>query len=233
MRWRSILAVTLVAGLVAPRVVTAQDTRPGVAVMPFEDGGSYGQDKEDFEALTVGIQQLLLTEFAVNDQLRVIERGRIADLVRELELGASGTVDPSTAARVGKLVGARYMVFGTFIDWYGDFTLTARVVDVETSEIIKVERGRDNRDKMFSIVVDLANDLTRGLDLPPLARQAFQQRQQRSERIAPEALRLYSKALLYADRGDTDRAVELFTQVTREFPEYTEAQEALKQIQQG
>jgi hypothetical protein len=174
--------------------------------MPFEDGGSYGQDAEDFEALTVGMQQLLITEFAINDALRVVERGRINDLLAEMELGASGTVDAGTAAEVGRLVGAKYMVFGSFIDWYGD---------------------------LFPMVVDLANNITRGLDLPALSEQAFQGRRGRSEDIPQEALRLYSKALLYQDRGDTERAVELFSQVTRDFPEYTEAQEALRQIQQG
>jgi TolB-like protein len=233
MRWRSIPALSLAAILVAPTALPAQDTRPGVAVMPFEDGGSYGQDQEDFEALTVGLQQMLLTELAANDQLRVVERGRIRDLLAEMELGATGSVDPSTAAEIGKLVGARYMVFGSFIDWYGDFRLNARVVSVETSEIVKVERARDERENLFSMLVEMADNLTRDLDLPELSRQAFEDRRERSEQIPQEALRLYSKALLYADRGDTDRAVELFNQVTREFPEYTEAQEALRQLQQG
>ncbi|MEE8192033.1 MAG: CsgG/HfaB family protein [Gemmatimonadales bacterium] len=233
MRWRSAFALALAAGLVAPQVASAQDTRPGVAVMPFSDGGSYGQDKEDFEALSVGLQDMLLTELAFNDQLRVVERGRIRDLLQELELDASGKVDASSAAEVGKLVGARYMIFGSFIDWYGDFRLNVRVVSVETGEIVKVNRARDDRENLFPMVVELANSLTEDLDLPALSRQAFEQRMERSEEIPHEALRLYSKALLYADRGDTDRAIELFSQVATEFPEYTEAQEALRQLQQG
>ena len=233
MRWRSVFALALAAGLIAPQVASAQDTRPGVAVMPFSDGGSYGQDKEDFEALSVGLQDMMLTELAFNDQLRVVERGRIRDLLRELELDESGNVDPNSAAEVGKLVGARYMIFGSFIDWYGDFRLNVRVVNVETGEIVKVDRARDDREKLFPMVVELANSLTNDLDLPALSRQAYEQRMERSEEIPGEALRLYSKALLYADRGDTDRAIELFNQVTTEFPEYTEAQEALRQLQQG
>lgn len=233
MRWRSAFALALAAGLVAPQVASAQDTRPGVAVMPFSDGGSYGQDKEDFEALSVGLQDMLLTELAFNDQLRVVERGRIRDLLQELELDESGKVDASSAAEVGKLVGARYMIFGSFIDWYGDFRLNVRVVSVETGEIVKVDRARDDRENLFPMVVELANSLTEDLDLPALSRQAYEQRMERSEEIPQEALRLYSKALLYADRGDTDRAIELFSQVATEFPEYTEAQDALRQLQQG
>jgi len=233
MRWRSMMALTLAAGVVFPTTTAAQDTRPGIAVMPFENGGSYGQDAEDFEALTIGIQQMLLTEFAVNDQLRVVERGRIKDLMGELELTRGGAVDANTAAQIGRLVGARYMVFGSFIDFYGDFRLNARVVNVETGEIVKTENARDQRDKFFSIVVDLAQKLQRGLDLPQLSRQVMQQREERSTEIPQEAVRLYTRALLYADRGDTERATELFSQVARDYPDYTEAQVALRQLQQG
>ena len=49
--WRR-MAFTLALVLWAlPAVSVAQDTRPGIAVLPFENGGSYGQDKENFDAL--------------------------------------------------------------------------------------------------------------------------------------------------------------------------------------
>ena len=51
MRWRSGFALALTVGLMAPAVVHGQDSRPGIAVWEFENGGSYGQDAEDFEAL--------------------------------------------------------------------------------------------------------------------------------------------------------------------------------------
>ena len=92
MTWRSVWALALTAGLAAPQAVLAQGqgSRPGIAVMPVENGGSYGQDKEVFDALQVGMQQMLITEFAQNTQLRVVERGRIKDLLAEQDLGAGG-----------------------------------------------------------------------------------------------------------------------------------------------
>ena len=49
-------------------------------------------------------------------------------------------------------------------------------------------------------------------------------------KLSEDAVRKYTKGLIYQDRGDTEKAVELFSQVAREFPEYTPAQEALEQI---
>ncbi len=233
MQWRAVWAIVVAAGFAVPVAGAAQgqDTRPGIAVLPFDNGGSYGQDKENFDALQVGLQQMLITEFAQNAQLRVVERGRIKDLLAEQDLGASGRVDANTAAKLGKLVGARYVVLGGFIDFYGDFRIDARIVNVETSELVKVVQVRDKRDKLYSLVVTLANDITKGVNLPALPRQAMEQRE--SRQVPTEAVQLYSRALLYADRGDTQRAAELFNRAIQVFPEYTEAQEGLRQLKQG
>ena len=231
MRWRSISGIALAAAVLLPPGVAAQDTRPGIAVLPFTNGGSYGQEREDFDALEVGLQQMLMTELAVGDQLRLVERSRLRQLLEEQDLGASGRVDANTAARLGQLVGARYMVLGGFTDLYGDFRIDARVVDVQSGEIVKTERVRDNRSKIYDLVVDLAGQVRDGLDLPALSRQAMQQREQREEREVPqEAVRLYVKGLLYQDRGDSERAAELFRQAVNEYPDYTEATEALRQV---
>ena len=226
MRWRSLLAIGMAVGLAAP--LAAQDTRPGIAVLPIYNSGSYGQDAENFEALQIGLQQMLTTEFAANPALRVVDRARVRELLEEQDLGASGRVTAETAARLGKVVGARYMIVGTFIDFYGDFRIDLEVVNVESSEIVRTQQVRKKRDELFNIVVESAQSLTRGLNLPPLPRQAARERELRQ--VPTEAVQLYSRALLYADRGNTERAAELFSQAIERFPEYTEAKQALQQL---
>jgi hypothetical protein len=44
---------------------------------------------------------------------------------------------------------------------------------------------------------------------------------------------LYSQAQFFHDRGQTDRAIELYRRITDEFPRLTEAREALRQIERG
>src|SRR6266545_3610993 len=203
-----------------------QDTRPGIAVMPFDNSGSYGQDKENFDALQKGIAGMLISELAANPAARVVERDQIQKLLEEQSLGASGRVDPQTAAKVGKLVGARYVITGTFIDFYGDFRLDARLINVETSEIVKVESDRMQRDHLFDIIRTVAARLMKDANLPPLPKQASDQRM--SRQIPTEALTFYSKALLYQDRGQKDKAVEMYQRALAVFPEYAEAQQGLQ-----
>ena len=205
-----------------------QDSRPGLAVLPFDNGGSYGQDKENFDALQKGIAGMLISELAANPAARVVEREEIEKLLAEQNLGTSGKVAPETAAKIGKLVGARYVITGSFIDFYGDFRLDARLVNVETSEIIKVESDRKQRDHLFDIIRTVGARLMKDANLPPLPRQAADPRSSRE--IPTEALTFYSKALLYQDRGQKDKAVEMYQRALAVFPEYTEAREGLQRV---
>jgi len=208
-----------------------QDTRPGIAVLPFSNGGSYGQGKEDFAALERGIAGMMISELSQNPAARVLERQEIQRLLDEQNLGAQGRVDPQTAAKVGKLVGARYVVMGTFVDFYGDFRVDVRLVNTETSEIVKTESERMQRDHMFDIIRNIAARLMKDANLPALQRQASDQRMGRQ--VPTEALTYYSRALLYSDHGQKDKAVEMFNRAIAIFPDYAEAKEGLQRVQRS
>lgn len=205
------------------------DTRPGIAVLPFDNGGSYGRDREDFDALQVGLAQMLITELATNPKARLVDRRIIRQVLEEQDLGASGRVDAETAAKVGKLVGARYVVTGGFIDFYGDLRIDARIVDVETSEILKAEQVRDKRSNLFALVTSLSTQVMDGVSLPPLPPSV--QRERQSRKTPPEdAMNDYLRGLLASDRGDKDRARQLFRRAIDQFPEFTEAEQELRQL---
>ena len=230
MRSRSLVTLlALAAGfalVAAP--ARAQDTRPGIAVLPFDNSGSYGQDKENFDALQKGIAGMLISELAANPAARVVEREQIQSLLDEQHLGATGQVDAQTAAKIGKLVGARYIITGTFVDFYGDFRVDLRLVNTETSEIIKVESDRMQRDHLFDIIKSLATRLMKDVNLPPLPKNVSDQRM--SRQVPTEALTYYSRALLYQDRGQKDKAIDMYNKALAVFPEYAEAQAGLQRV---
>jgi TolB-like protein len=230
-RCRLLLCAVLLAALPAGVLAQDQDTRPGIAVFPFTNGGSYGAAQEDLEALTVGLQQMLLTELGQNDAMRVVERGILRDLMAEQDLGASGRVDAQTAARLGRIVGARYAITGVFIDLNGDFRMDGRVIDVETTEILRTEQVRDDRENLYGMLVELAAEITDGLDLPPLPAQVREARAERE--VSDRAITLYSRAQQYEDYGRKEQAIELYRQIAQEFPAMVEARERLDQLTSG
>jgi len=152
----------------------------------------------------------------------------IKQLLAEQDLGATGRVDANTAAKVGKLVGAKYVIMGGFVDFYGDFRLDLRIVNVETSEILKTEKARDKRENLYNMVTTIATQVTRGVNLPALPKQAMDLRENR--KVPTEAVTYYSRALLYADRGNKEKAKELFSRAIEIFPDYSEAKQGLQQV---
>ncbi|HMV34038.1 MAG TPA: CsgG/HfaB family protein, partial [Gemmatimonadales bacterium] len=187
------------------------------------------QDKENFEALQKGIPGMLISELAQNPAARVVDRDGIESMLAEQNLAKDGRVDAATAARIGKLVGARYMIMGSFVDLYGRFRMDARIVNVETSEIIKVVKSDGKREDLFKLIQTLAEKLMVETRLPPLPAELGAAVRQRN--VPTAALTYYSRALLYQDRGEKEKAAEFFSKAIEAFPNYAEAQEGLRKVQ--
>lgn len=212
------------ATLAGPLRAQDVDDRPGVAVMRFDNGGSHGPgaEAEDFEALEVGLQQMLLTELSQNPELRVVERARIAELRREQGLADEGVVDPTTAARIGRVVGARYMVLGTFTDLFGEMRIDLRVVNSETSEVIATAGSQRPRSETLGLLVELANRVSTSVDLPALPDELREAREEEAEAVPPEGFSEYSHALMLIDEGFREEGMESLERVVERFPEWDE-----------
>jgi curli biogenesis system outer membrane secretion channel CsgG len=60
---------------------------------------------------------MLASELAAIDAFTLVERSRLDHVLQEQDLGASGRVRPDSAARIGQLTGAEYIVVGTVTDY--------------------------------------------------------------------------------------------------------------------
>jgi len=122
------------------------------ATFTFANGGGTGQ----------GISELLTNRMVQNGSFSIIERSRVAEVLREQNLGASGRVDASTAAQIGRILGVDAVVVGSVTRFnleerrsggsilgigssrqrqMADVQVTARMINTTTSEIIAVAEG--------------------------------------------------------------------------------------------
>jgi len=159
--------VALALLLVAPSIALAQ-AKPVIAVMYF-DNNSIGKDRADYDGVGKGIADMLITDMASNSSVRVVERERIQALLTEQSLTKAGTIDPQTAIRLGKIVGAQYMITGGFMsDGKGTFVLTARAINVETSAISNPTRLTSKGDDVLALIAQLSTKLNSEMKLPAL-----------------------------------------------------------------
>lgn len=66
----------------------------------------------------------------------LVERERLLAVLQELNLGSSQLADEATGLRLGKLVGARLMLFGSYQVVAAQMRIDLRLVDVETGRVI-------------------------------------------------------------------------------------------------
>jgi TolB-like protein len=218
----------------AAAVVPAQqNSKPGIAVLDFDLGLTMGQPHDDYEALRRGLASLTITELSANQNIRVVERTQLQQLLQEQNLGREGRLDNQTMARIGRIIGARYMVTGTFFDNRGSVRVDARIFNVETSEILRTQSVRGRMDALYDLVPALAQQLMHDANLPPLEHAAAQEFRQQNPAPPTQAVMAYSRAVLYADRGDTQRAVEQYKSALTAFPQYTQARTACNALQAG
>src|SRR6476659_6360717 len=163
---RTALLVLAGVGLLAAREpAAAQAAKPTVAIMYFNNN-VFTKDAHDYDGLTKGVPDFLISEMASNPNIRVIERDQVQKLIDEQKLTSGGQVDRETAVKVGKLLGAQHMIFGGFMaDPKGNFRIDARAVGVEQGVIEYSERVQDRSDNVMGLIGQLAGRLNSGLKL--------------------------------------------------------------------
>jgi TolB-like protein len=135
-----------------------------LAVMDFTNNSI--ARREDYEGLRKGLPSIMINNLTGGTDLQVIERERIEWLLNELELQKqSGTVDQSTAVRTGKLLGANAVVFGSFIATEDEMNISARVVKVETGEVMFGDQVQGNPDEFFDLIRELSQKVTKSINV--------------------------------------------------------------------
>jgi len=174
--WIPALLLALIAG-VAERPANAQNAaprRPRIAVLDFDyatvhsySAAMFGSDVD----VGKGIADLLVTDLVKDGTFSIIERKALDKLMTEQNFSNSNRADPTSAAKLGKLLGVDAILIGSITEFgnetkktglggaggnWGGFGLgglshsnskanvgiDARLVNVDTGEILAVAEGK-------------------------------------------------------------------------------------------
>lgn len=138
--------------------VQPQPNRPRIALIPFQLGFTNPQFTQTWD-VSLGVTELVEEALFSSGRYRLVERRQLEQVLREQGIGNSATIDPATAAKVGRVLGVRAFVTGSVnqLDlkaaggvaipgvllglYRAQVELTARVIDTSTAEIIAIVRG--------------------------------------------------------------------------------------------
>lgn len=178
-----------------------------IAIMEF-DNFSIGKYQEKLGPLGKGLADFFEHDFRKISSMKVVERDKINYVLREHELQKSGAVDKSTAVRAGKILGAKYMVFGSITQLDDRQTrMVVRVVSVETSEII-ASVDKEGAPHYCKLEKELVEELAAKLDVKLSDDISALIKEGGTESL--DATTLYAKGLEYMDRYDYKKAYEFF-----------------------
>lgn len=225
--YTTILATALAAIALAVQDAPAQTTADVPTVAVFDFTGFMLGEAGNSVNLGKAVSAMLISEFSGREGMRVIERAQLNDLLTEQKLALSGRVEESSAVEVGKLLGAQYVFYGQVSSIADNLRSDIRAVDVETSQVIAVLKKMDKTSELLSVVVWLADEFSKQLDLtPPSERPAM-------EPIPVRATIEFSRGVDFEDRGDTAKAIEHYEKTLELYPNHRDARKALDRLSGG
>ncbi len=199
-----------------------------LAVLYFQNN-SLAQ-KDDVAPLGKGLADMFITELSKVQALRVIERAQLQQLLEEMKLAQAGLIDEKSAVEVGRLLGAKHLLLGSFVHMFGGkMRIDARIVEVETGLTIKAEEETGKVDKLFDMVKRLTQKIVRDLDVA-LTRED-RARLEAGEEASLEVALLYAKGLEMEDRGELLEAYKLYRKALALSPSFAPAKQRLLAVQ--
>ncbi len=105
------------------------------------------------------IPQTLTQAFVSSPYIKPLERLEFNTLVEELKLSMSGMTDEEAALQVGRVLGAEYILLGSFIKIGSQVKINCRIIHTETGEITIATSVRGKYESLFDIQDELADKI--------------------------------------------------------------------------
>ena len=176
-----------------------------IAILDFSNNSIF--DKEKYESLSPGLAEIMITELSAIKSLKFVERQKINALIQEMQMAQSGLVSEESGVQVGKLVGAKYLIFGSYMVFDKKVRVDARIIEVETGLTIKAEQVTKKVSKMFDIIRELNNKILKDLDVK-LTRD--EKKSLKTNDASTEVVELFSKGLDCEEAGELKKAKKLY-----------------------
>jgi tetratricopeptide (TPR) repeat protein len=185
--------------------ISALPPTPGtVGVFPFRFAGS----NAEYSPLSTAMAELLTVDLSQVDRVTVLERFRVQALLEEIALTDAGLVDPATATRGGKLLGAEQMVQGDIGGIGDDLSSYALLVEAATGVVGDQVESSNVAQRFIDMEKGLVFGLFQSLGIALTVAERERIEQNRTENL--QALLAFGAGLEAGDAGDFEEAQRQF-----------------------
>ncbi len=188
-----------------------------IAILYFDNSSNNTQ----LDPLKKGLADMLISDLSNLNMLRVVEREKLEEVMAELKLSSSKDFDAGTRQKLGKLLGAETILFGSYFEMIGQFRMDARIVKTETGEILKSEGVSGATADFMKLEKQLVWKIARGLDV------RFSDKEEAaimaSEQVSYQATLAYADGLELFDNGDKPGALVKFKEALELSPKFDRA----------
>jgi len=143
-------------------------------------------------------------------------------------LSQSGLISDDAGVQVGKLLGAHFLVFGSYmISFNNKIRVDIRIVEVETGVTIEAEEVTNKVSNLFKIIKNLNEKITKDLNV----KLTKQEKKSLNETDASlDVISFFSKGLEYEELNKIDKAIKMYTKTLEKDPDFEPAKKRLKEI---
>ena len=191
---------------------------PGMKTMAIIDFKNRSvSHKAQYDPMEQGFADLMINRLNNSTNLKVVERERINWILNEIKM--QHQYDMEGAVRLGKQLGVQTVLLGSFIIVGDQIWLGARLVKVETSQILLTDEVKGDLDNFFDLVDKLGNKIADNIKVT-LKKETPEEV---SQAPSLDAIMAYSVGLSYLESNDYKNAYDKFEEALKIDPNYEKA----------
>ncbi len=172
------------------KAVAARNMRPSVVILDFRNLSPKGE----IQWLETAFPEMLTTELVAGGNMRVIRGETLAQLQRSLSFQEDGSLSREDLERLYTVLGADFVVLGSYFPMNGKVRLDLRVVHMPEARTVVVLGEAGTEPGLFDLVTRTGSKLRDSLGVAGVSPE--QARQARAlQPASPEVSRLYNEGL--------------------------------------
>jgi TolB-like protein len=155
--------IVIVYLLICPvGMAKTNESIPVLSIAPLQNNTG----NEQYDALAEGFADMLVAAFSKQESVKVVERQRFKDLLKEHKLSLMGLDDPVNAVIVGKLLKADQIIVGGISKPKDVLVINVHAYEIKTARLVASEQIQLQPTELVPALYSLGNRLNNKLNLP-------------------------------------------------------------------